>query len=72
MQITTRDTKDCFYLYEVLPSGPHIPRSFLELLDDETWDVVDSDDIESWVSQDLLKKCGSFELVSELFTVRLG
>ena len=44
VQITIRDTKDCFYLYEVPPSrvakqviGPRIPRSCLEYLDDENW-----------------------------------
>ena len=40
--------------------GPRIHRSWLEHLDDETWDVVDADDIESW-----LKTCASFEPVSE-------
>ena len=43
-----------------------ISRSWLEHLEDETWDVVDPDDIESWVSQDLLKTRASFEPVSEL------
>ena len=45
---------------------PRIHPSLLEHLDDETWDVVDADDIESWVSQDLFKTCASFEPVSEL------
>ena len=45
--ITIRDTKDCFHLYEVRLSrvtkqviGPRIPRSWLEHVDDESWDVV--------------------------------
>ena len=66
-----RDTKYCSYLYEVPLSrvtkqviGPRIPRSWLEHLDDEIWDVVDLDEIESGVSQDLLKTCTSVELVS--------
>ena len=70
--ITTRDIKDCFYLCEVLPCrvtkqvvGPRIPQSWLEHLDDENWDIVATDEIESWVSQDLLKTCISVEPVSE-------
>ena len=51
--------------------GPRIPRSWLELLDDENWDVVDSE-IESRVSQDLLKTCASFEPVSELGCCQVG
>ena len=51
---------------------PRIPRSWLEHLDDETWDVVDLDDVESWVSQDILKTCASFELVSELDCCQIG
>ena len=50
--------------YEVLPSrvtkqviGPRKPRSWLDFLDDENWDVVDTDEIESWVLQDLLETC---------------
>ena len=61
VQITIRDTKDCLYLYEVLLSrvakqviGPRIPRSWLKHLDCENCDVVDTDGIESSVSQDLL------------------
>ena len=57
VQITIRDTKDCLYLYEVPPShvakqasGLRITRSWLEHLDDENLDVVDTE-IESWVSQ---------------------
>ena len=52
LQITIRDTKDCFYLYEVPPSrvtkqviGLCIPRTWLEHLDDENWRVVDTDEI---------------------------
>ena len=55
--MTIRNTKGCFHLYEIPPSrvviGPRILRSWLEHWDDETWDVVDTDEIESWVSQDL-------------------
>ena len=47
-------------------------RSWLEHLDGETWDLVDSDDIESWVSQDLLETCASFEPVSELDYCQMG
>ena len=46
VQITIRDVKDCFYLFEVPPSrvanqviGLRIPRTWLEHLDDETWEV---------------------------------
>ena len=42
VQITIRDTKDCFYMYEVPPSrliGPLILRSGLEHLDDGSLDV---------------------------------
>ena len=49
VQITIRGTKDCFHLYEVPPSrvtkqviGPRIPRSWLEHLDDDNWDVADT------------------------------
>ena len=66
--MAVRNTKDCFHPHEVPPSrdrkqviGPRIPSSWLEHLDDDTRDVVDPDDIESWVSQDLLKTCASFE-----------
>ena len=76
VQTTFRDTKDCFYLYEVPPSrvrkqviGPRIPRSWLEHLDDETWDVVDP---ESLVLQDLIETCASFEPVSELEYCQTG
>ena len=44
---------------------PRIPRDWLEHLNDETWDVVDTSEIESWVSQDLLETCTSVEPVSE-------
>ena len=44
----------------------------LEHLDDETWDVVDPDDIESWISQDLLKTCASFKIVSATDYCRFG
>ena len=67
VKITVQDAKDCFYLYEELSScvtkqviGPRIPRSWLEQLDDGSWDVVDTDEIESWVRQ-----CASVEPVSE-------
>ena len=55
VQITIRDTKNWFHLYEVPPSrvakqviGPRIPRSWLERLDDESLDVVDTE-IGGWV-----------------------
>ena len=77
--MTIRDTKDRFYLYEFPPSrvkkqliGPRIPRSWLEHLDDESWDVVDTDEIESWVSEDLLKTCASVEPVSEPDYCQIG
>ena len=64
VQIKIRDTKECFYLYEVPPSrvaehviGPRILRSYLEHLDDENWDLVDNGGIESWFTQDLLETC---------------
>ena len=79
VQITLRDTKDGFYLYEVPPSraarqviGPRIPRSWLERLDGASMDVVEPDEIESWVSQDLLKTCASVEPVSELDYCQIG
>ena len=58
-------------MYEVLPSrvakqviGPRIPRSWLEHLEDENWDLIDTDEIESWVTQDLFRTCASIEPVS--------
>ena len=79
LQITIRDTKGCFHLYEVPPSrvakqviGPRITRSWLEHLDDENSDVVDTDETESWVSQDLLETCASVEAVSELDCCQIG
>ena len=66
MQIAIRDTKDCFYLYEVPPSrvrkqviAPHFPEAGFDHSDDEHRDVVDLDDIESWVAQDLLETYAS-------------
>ena len=50
----------------------HPPKLALEHLDDETWDVVDPDDIASWMSQDLLKACASFEPVSESDYCQVG
>ena len=57
--MTIRDTKDCFYLYEVPPSrvakqviGPRIPRSWLEHLDDENLDVVDTEFESCWVAEE--------------------
>ena len=46
--------------------SPRISRSWLEHLDDESLGVMDTADIESWVSQDLLKTCTSDEPVSDL------
>ena len=47
---------------------PKLARTF----NDETWDVVDTDGIESWVSQDLLKTCTSVEPVSESDHCKVG
>ena len=52
--------------------SPRIPRSWLEHLDDEIWDVVGTDEIESWVSQDLLKTCTLVEPVSESDNCQIG
>ena len=56
VQITIRDTRDCFCLYDGPPSrvttqviGPRILRSWLEHLDDENWDLIDTDEMENWV-----------------------
>ena len=79
VQITVRDTKDCFYLYEVPPSrvakqviGPRIPRSGLEHLGDKNWDVVDADEIDSEASQDLLKRVLRLNPSLNSSTARLG
>ena len=60
VQITIRDTKDCFYLDELPPSRvtkqviePRTPRSWLEHPDEENWYLIDTD--ESWITQDFLK-----------------
>ena len=45
--------------------------SWVEHLDAQNLDVVDTE-IESWVSQDLLKTCASVELVSELDYCLMG
>ena len=52
--------------------GPRIPRCWIEHLDDENWDLVDTDETESWVSQHLLKTCASIEPVSELDNCQIG
>ena len=79
VQIANRDTKDFFFLYEVLPSrvtkrviGLRIPRSWLGHLDDENRSGVDTDEIEGWLSQDLLKTCTSVEPVSESDYCQIG
>ena len=79
VQITIRDTKDCFFLHEVPPSraakqliGPRIPESWLGHLDDENWDVVGTDANEGWVSQDLLETFASVEPVSEQDNCQIG
>ena len=79
VQITIRDTKHSFNLYEVPPSrvtkhviGLCIPQSWPEHLGDENWDIVDTNEIESWVSQDLLKTCTSVERVSESDCCQIG
>ena len=51
--------------------GPRISQSWLEHLDDENRDVVDTDKKESGVSQDL-KTCASVEPVSELDCCQIG
>ena len=78
LQITFRDTKT-FYLYEVPPSrvtkqviGPRSPSGWLELMDDENWDVVAADESECWVWKDRLKTCTSIEPVSESVSCRIG
>ena len=79
VQVTIRGTKDCSYLCEVPPSrlakqviGPRTPRSWLEHLDDRNWDVVDTDEIESWVPQDVLKTCVSVGPVSVVDYCQIG
>ena len=64
--------------YEVPPSrvakqviGPRIPRSWLDHLGDENLDVLDTDEIDSWVSKDLLKTSASVEPVSELHNCQM-
>ena len=77
--MTIRNAEDCFYLQEVPALRvtkqvivPHIPQSWLEHLDDENWDVVHTDEIESCVSQDLLETCTVVEHVSELYYCQVG
>ena len=73
--ITVRDTKDCFFLYEVPPSRvvrQVIGRGWLEHLDDESFDVIDTGEIESLVSQDLLETCSSVNPVSDLHCCQIG
>ena len=41
-------------------------------MDDENWDVIDTDEIESWVSQDLLETRTSVEPVSESDYCQIG
>ena len=48
------------------------PRSWLEHLDDRNWDVVDTDEIESWVPQDVLKTCASVGPVSVVDYCQIG
>ena len=52
--------------------SPRIPRSWLEQVDDEKWDFVDTEEIESWVSQDLRESCISVEPVSEPHHCQIG
>ena len=68
-----------FYLNEVPPSRVRKQviaiaslRSWLEHLGYETWDVVAPDDIKSWISEDLLETCVSFEPVSESDYCQIG
>ena len=51
--------------------GPRIPRSWIEHLDDENWNLIDTAEIESWVMQDLFRTCASVEPVSELDFCRM-
>ena len=60
--MTIRDAKDCFHLYEVPASrvsrqvvGPRIPRSWCANFEDESSDLVDTDESESWITLDLLR-----------------
>ena len=52
--------------------GPRLTRSWLEHLDDEIWDLIDTDEIDSWVSKDLLQTCASVGPVSELDYCQIG
>ena len=53
--------------------GPRIPGSWFEHLDDENWDDVDTDEIDSWVSQDLIyKRVLPSTLSVNHITARLG
>ena len=52
--------------------GPGVTRSWLEHVDDESWVDVNPDEIESWVSEDLLKTCASIEPVSEQEYCQIG
>ena len=71
--MTSQDTKNLFYLYEVPPSrvAKQGDRSSHPGAASNAWtmrisDVVDTGDIEGWFSKDLLKTCASFESASEL------
>ena len=73
VQNATRYQRLCFYLYEVPPS--RVARQMIgprKHLDDESLDVIDTAEIESWVPRDLLKTCSSVKPVSDLDCQRLA
>ena len=49
----------------------HLPK-LARALDDENSDVFAADEIESWVSQDLLKTCAFVEPTSGLYHCQIG
>ena len=79
VQITIRDTKDCFDLNEVPPSrvtkhviGPRIPRSWLEHLDVENGDVVDTMKLKVGFRKISLKRVPPSNLSLNQSTARFG
>ena len=76
VQNAIRDTTHYSYLYGVAASrvakqviGSRIRRSWLENLDDESWNLVGIDEIESRITQDLFKARAS---VSEQGYCQIG
>ena len=67
------------YLYEVPASRvakqvirDRITRSWLSNSDDESWDLVGPDEIDSWITQDLLHARASIESISEQGCSQIG